>query len=118
MVEWVKPVHVACAVTSVSFFVVRSLWMLQSSPRLDALWVRISPHVIDTVLFITGLYLAALWAWPTWVMVKLGGVVAYILLGALALRRAPNPTAQRVCLVGAVIAVSFVFMVAFIGRFL
>ena len=116
MFEWVKPLHVACALVSVTFFVVRAIWMLQGAALLNATWVRVAPHVVDTVLFLSGLYLATLWAWPTWVTVKLVGVVAYIVLGSLALRRAPSARGRQISLVGALIAVSFVFMVAVIGR--
>ena len=118
MVGWVKLLHVACATVSVTFFVVRALWMLQGSSLLNALWVRVAPHVVDTVLFLSGVYLASLWGWPTWVYVKLVGVVLYIVFGSLALRRAPTALARRVSLLAALVAVSFVFMVAFVGRFL
>ncbi len=116
MVEWVKPVHVACALVSVTFFVVHAVWMLQGAALLNVPWVRVAPHIVDTVLFLTGLYLATLWGWPTWVIVKLAGVVAYIVLGSLALHRAPSPRGRRISLVGALVAVSFVFMVAVVGR--
>ncbi len=112
---WVKAVHVTCAVISASFFVVRALWMLQGSSRLQLLWVRIAPHVIDTLLLLSGVYLASLWDWATWILVKLVAVVIYIVLGFVALHGS-NPRAQRASLVGALVAVAFVFMIAMVGR--
>jgi uncharacterized membrane protein SirB2 len=116
MLVWVKPLHVACAVISASFFVIRALWMLQGSPRLRLLWVRVAPHAIDTVLLLSGVYLAALWNWATWILIKLVAVVIYIGLGLVALRGGANPTLQRASLVGALVAVACVFMIAMIGR--
>ena len=116
MFVWVKPLHVVCALVSVGFFVVRALWMLQGSPRLRDLWVRVAPHVIDTVLFLSGIYLATLWNWATWIWIKLAGVVLYIILGWIALRPSFNATTKRMALGGAFAAVAFVFMVAMVGR--
>lgn len=115
MFEWVKPLHVICAVVSASFFVVRGLWMLTGSSRLQLLWVRIAPHVIDTVLFASGVYLAMLWSWATWILIKLVMVVAYIVLGVLALRGSSEKI-KRACLVGALVCVATVFMIAMVGR--
>jgi uncharacterized membrane protein SirB2 len=116
MFHWVKPLHVIFAVVSASFFIVRALWMLQGSPRLQLLWVRIAPHAIDTVLLASGVYLANLWNWATWILVKLVAVVAYIILSVFALRRGANETIKRASLVGALVSVAIVFMIAMVGR--
>ena len=115
MFDWVKPLHVVCAVVSASFFVIRALWMLQSSPKLKFLWVRIAPHAIDTVLLASGVYLAMLWGWATWILVKLVAVVAYIVLGVFTLR-GTNETVKRASLAGALVSVAIVFMIAMVGR--
>jgi len=116
MMDWVKPLHVACAIVSASFFLIRGLWMLQSSPRLQQLWVRIAPHAIDTVLLLSGVYLAMLWQWATWILVKLVVVVVYIVLGLLALRPAFSGPVKRASFVGALVSVAVVFMIAMVGR--
>lgn len=90
--------------------------MLQGSPWLRVLWVRVAPHVIDTVLLLSGVYLATLWDWATWILVKLVVVVIYIGLGFVALRSGTSPTLQRASLAGALVAVACVFMIAMIGR--
>lgn len=115
MFDWVKPLHVICAVVSASFFLIRALWMLQGSPRLQLLWVRIAPHAIDTVLLASGVYLAMLWSWATWILVKLVAVVAYIVLGVFALRSS-SATVRQASMVGALVSVAIVFMIAMVGR--
>lgn len=104
--------HVACAVFSVGFFLVRAAWMIQSSALLQRLWVRVAPHVVDTVLFITGVLLAHRLGWPDWLFFKLAAVVSYIVFGALALRRAPSRRLQLASLVVALASVAYVVSVA------
>jgi uncharacterized membrane protein SirB2 len=90
--------HIAAVVISVLFMVVRFFWICRQSPKLQEKWVRISPHVTDTVLLLTGIILTiAGQCYPfteagNWLTEKLFGVIIYILLGFIALskrRRAP-----------------------------
>lgn len=46
----VHAIHITCVTLSGTFFLVRGLWMLLESPMLQHAFVRIAPHVIDTVL--------------------------------------------------------------------
>ena len=86
----VKYVHVAAVAASFALFFLRGLWMMLDSPRLAARWVRIVPHFNDTVLLAAGVWLAfALREAPgtsPWLTAKLAALVAYIVLGMLALR--------------------------------
>ena len=45
-----KHLHVTCVVLSISGFVMRGVWMMRESPWLQKKWVRVAPHVIDTIL--------------------------------------------------------------------
>jgi uncharacterized membrane protein SirB2 len=86
----VKYVHVAAVAASFALFFLRGAWMTLDSPRLAARWVRIVPHVNDTVLLAAGVWLAvALREAPgtsPWLTAKLAALLAYIVLGTLALR--------------------------------
>jgi len=90
----VKYVHVATVIVSYCLFVVRGVWMLADSPRLRLRWVRILPHVNDTVLLVAGVWLATLIGqYPgtaAWLTAKLAALIAYILIGTVALRRGPT----------------------------
>ena len=86
-----KHLHVACVVISITGFFLRGVWMLTDSPLLDRLWVRVVPHVNDTLLLVGAIGLSlVLEQYPFvhgWVTAKVLGLLAYIGLGMFALRR-------------------------------
>ena len=86
-----KMLHMTLAAVSLLFFVVRAAWSVQGNALMQRRWVRISPHVIDTALLLAGVALMmTLRISPhdtPWLAVKLIGVVVYIGLGAVAIRR-------------------------------
>ena len=88
----VKYVHVISVVLSLAGFFLRGILMMRDSPLLGAKWVKVLPHINDTVLLIAALALAVMSGqYPFvvgWVTAKVLGVIAYIILGALALRDA------------------------------
>jgi uncharacterized membrane protein SirB2 len=91
LITVLKPLHAVLALVSGAGFALRGAWMLRGSPRLDARWVRVVPHVVDSVLLLSGIGLAVmLGLWPTahpWLATKLFLLVVYIAAGMLALRR-------------------------------
>lgn len=97
----VKYVHVISVVLSLAGFFMRGLLMMRGSPLLGARWVRVVPHVNDTVLLIAALSLTAMSSqypfFVDWVTAKVLGVIAYIILGALALRDASTHRMRIIC---------------------
>ncbi len=88
---FLKHLHVTCVVLSITGFFLRGVWMLRDSPMLDRLWVRVVPHVNDTLLLAaaTGLSIVQQ-QYPfvhDWVTAKVLGLLAYIGFGMFALRR-------------------------------
>jgi len=85
-----KAIHVATAAISYALFFVRGTWMLAGSPQLKRRWVRVVPHVNDTVLLAAAIgMMAILHQYPgahAWLTAKVAGLVAYIGLGMVALR--------------------------------
>jgi uncharacterized membrane protein SirB2 len=89
-----KHIHVAAVVMSFAGFVWRGWLMLCESPRLHARWVRVVPHVVDTLLLASAVALAVLsrqypLAQP-WLTAKVVGLFIYIGLGTIALKRGPT----------------------------
>jgi uncharacterized membrane protein SirB2 len=86
-----KYVHVACVVFSYVLFFVRGVWMMRESQLLTRRWVKITPHVIDTMLLASAIAMAVMIRqYPftaPWLTAKLLGLVLYIGLGMLALKR-------------------------------
>ena len=91
MYSVLKLVDVSAAVASIAGFVLRGLWMLRGSALLEQRLVRILPHVVDTILLLSGIALVWLMRLQVteqpWLMTKLVAVVVYIGLGMVALRR-------------------------------
>lgn len=84
-------IHALAVLLSLTGFVLRGIWMLRDSPRLKARWVKITPHVIDTILLLSALGAAWLLFWrqgayPTFINIKIVGLIGYIALGLFALK--------------------------------
>lgn len=86
----IKHLHIACVVLSGSGFFLRGILMMTDSPLQRNRWVKILPHVNDTVLLVAALMLAAMAGWypfvDAWITAKIFGLIAYIILGSLALK--------------------------------
>jgi uncharacterized membrane protein SirB2 len=111
-----KSVHVSCAVLSLSGFVLRGVWMLQDSPMLARRWVRIAPHVVDTVLLASAIGLTvAIDQYPlqqNWLTAKVIGLVAYIVLGTVALKRGRTRKIRAAAFCGALLVFAYIVAVA------
>ncbi|MEJ2060032.1 MAG: SirB2 family protein [Gammaproteobacteria bacterium] len=111
---WLLKVHVLTVTLSISGFVLRLYWMWRESPWLHARWVRIAPHVNDTLLLLSGISLAAvtqLYPWQqSWLLTKLVALIVYILLGMVALRLGLTRAVRLMAGIGAIAV--FVYIVA------
>ncbi len=112
----VKYLHVACVILSLGGFAARGVLMLAGSRWLNARWVRIAPHVVDTVLLASAAWLAwFLQQYPfvhPWLTAKTVGLLAYIGLGMVALRRGRSKRTRVVFFVLALVAAGYVVSVA------
>src|SRR3954469_25391588 len=53
----IKHLHITCVALSGSSFLLRGVWMLRESIMLQQRWVKVLPHVIDTLLLASALVL-------------------------------------------------------------
>ena len=110
MYDPIKTIHIGAVILSFSLFFTRGLWMIAESPRLNHRWVRIVPHVIDTILLISAIALSVLIAqYPFvqgWLTAKVVLLVIYIGLGMIALRRGKTKSIR----VGTWVAALLVFV--------
>ncbi|SFI48186.1 SirB2 family protein [Nitrosomonas sp. Nm34] len=85
-----KFIHVSSVIFSYLLFLTRGIWMIHSSAQLQQRWVKIMPHVIDTVLLTSAITLAVLiQQYPladAWLTAKVAGLLLYIGLGITAFR--------------------------------
>jgi uncharacterized membrane protein SirB2 len=111
-----KQVHVACAILSIAGFALRGALMLRGSPLLQARFARVAPHIVDTVLLASAIALA--WQsgqYPfarSWLTAKLLALVAYIVLGTVALKRGRTEAERAAAFVLALGAVLYIVSVA------
>ncbi|OUS31500.1 regulator SirB [Gammaproteobacteria bacterium 45_16_T64] len=85
-----KHPHMLLALTSGVLFVLRGVWMLLDSPQLQKRWVKILPHVVDTLLlvFAVGL-MVQISQYPFvdhWLTAKVFALLGYIFAGVVALK--------------------------------
>lgn len=108
--------HVTAVTLSLALFVSRGLLMLAGSPHLHARWARIVPHVVDTVLLASAIGLTlVLGQYPFvqgWLTAKVLGLLAYIVLGSLALKYGPTRTVRTMALVAALATAAYIVGVA------
>lgn len=100
-----KHLHMTLAVLSISLFTLRFIWLLANSSKLSARWVKITPHIIDTLLLTLGVVMAVQYSMnpieQLWLAEKLLAVVAYIFTGYYTLKLARNKPMQIIGYLGA-----------------
>ena len=85
-----KNIHVTAVAITLILFVLRGFWMITQSSRLQQRWVRVLPHVNDTILLVSAIALAvSMGQYPfvhAWLTAKVIALLAYIGLGMIAIR--------------------------------
>jgi uncharacterized membrane protein SirB2 len=115
-----KHFHITFAILSGSFFLLRGLWMLLDSPMLQRRWVKVVPHVVDTLLLASALGLV-FWSgqYPFvqgWLTAKVLALVAYIVLGTIALKRGKTKGVRTFALLAALATFAYIMAVALTRR--
>lgn len=111
-----KHLHLTCVVLSGLGFALRGVWMLTASPRLHSRLAKILPHLVDTLLL--GSALAMAWMsgqYPFaqgWLTAKLLGLLAYIVFGAIALKRGKTRAVRTRFFVLALLTYAYIVSVA------
>jgi uncharacterized membrane protein SirB2 len=111
-----KYVHMIAAIATISGFVLRGYWMLIESPILQLRMTKIAPHVVDTLFLLAGI--AMLWTLHLnplkqgWLLAKFAGLVAYIVLGTIAIKRGPTKQIRAIAFVAAISVFAYIAGVA------
>ncbi len=111
-----KSLHVGCVALSGLGFLARGVLSLVGSPLLERRWLKIVPHVVDTILLASAIALSLISSqYPLaqdWLTAKVIGLVLYILCGMMALKR-DNPLGTRgVFFVTALLIFAYIVSVA------
>jgi uncharacterized membrane protein SirB2 len=109
----IKTLHMTAVGLSILFFVVRAYWSVTGSALLQKRVVRIVPHVVDSVLLICGVILAAMIG-PNqpWILTKIVLLVCYIGVGTFAIKRGRTPRTRLAAAIAAVAIFAYIVGVA------
>ncbi len=111
-----KHIHLLTVALSLGLFALRSVWMLLDSDQLKKRWVKILPHVVDTLLLISAIGLMfQVQQYPIthgWLTAKVLGLIAYIVLGTLALKRGKTKGIRLIALIAAFGVIAYIIGVA------
>lgn len=84
-----KLLHVSCVMISYTLFFLRGIWMLNNSCIMQQRWIKIAPHLVDTLLIFSAILLAySIGQYPfhdAWLTEKFLALLLYIWLGSIAL---------------------------------
>ncbi len=101
---------------SLSLFILRGIWVFRESTMMSKKWVKIVPHINDSVLLISAIFLTVeLQQYPfvdTWLTVKFIALIIYILLGMFALKRAKSMKNKVLFFILALLTFAYIISVA------
>jgi uncharacterized membrane protein SirB2 len=108
--------HVGAVVLSIALFALRGLWMMARSPLLTTRFARFFPHIVDTALLAAGIGLSVTtrqypFAQP-WLTAKIAGLVLYVALGSIAIRRGRSRAVRVAAFAGALATVAWIVATA------
>lgn len=112
----VKHLHMTCVVISGLFFALRGIWMMQSPHLLQQRWVKTVPHIVDTGLLGSAVYLSSVsfqYPWVfSWLTAKVCALLLYIVLGSMALKRGKTLALRKAFYVAALLTYIYIVSVA------
>ncbi|MBC3764360.1 SirB2 family protein [Neptunicella marina] len=93
-----KHLHMTFAVISIVFFIVRFVWRITDSALLQKKIVKILPHIVDTLLLVSAFalcFVISQYPFATgWLTEKFLLLIAYIVFGVFALKKAQTRAGQ------------------------
>ncbi len=112
----VKYLHSLTALLTISGFILRGAWMIKGNPLLQRRVTKIAPHVVDTVFFLAGI--ALVWMLnlnvitQPWLLFKFVGLIVYIVLGTIAIKRGPTLQIRIIAFIAAIAVFAYIIGVA------
>lgn len=111
-----KYLHALTVVATLVLFLLRGFWMLADSPRLNARWLKIAPHTNDTLLLAAAIAMLVVAELnpldQPWILAKIIGLLAYIGLGTVALKRGRTKAIRVKALLAALGVFAYIVAVA------
>lgn len=110
----IKTLHALFALVSITGFIYRGFLKINHPEKLQQKWLKISPHIIDSLLLASAIYLViASQQYPSlfnWVSAKIFALLLYIMFGFFTLRFGKS---RRTILINFVLAIlTFAYIVS------
>ena len=115
--EWLRVLHIGCALCSISGFALRGYWMLSGNALLQHRAARVLPHLIDTLLLGSAIAMLVIWQVSPlqldWLMAKIIALLVYIGLGMVALRFGRGSGVRALAWLMALVSAGYIVAVAY-----
>lgn len=116
MYPTLKLIHISAAILTISGFVLRGYWMFSNSVRLQSKVTKVLPHIVDTFFLLSGIAMIVTLDLPVlsqnWLLMKFAALIAYIVLGALALGRGKTMRTRTTAFILALATFAYIYGVA------
>jgi uncharacterized membrane protein SirB2 len=111
-----KLIHILTVIISFCLFFIRGYWVVVDSPKLGQRWVKILPHVNDSILLLSAITLTVLISqYPFvqgWLTAKVLLLVLYIGLGTIAIKRGKSKTIRVAAWLAALAVFAYIVLIA------
>lgn len=111
-----RTLHIATVHLTLVLFLVRGFWMLTDSSLLEARWVKVLPHVNDSLLLFAAIAMLIVAGLnpleQPWLMAKVIGLLVYIGLGTVALKRGKTKSIRVQAMIVALAVFGYIVAVA------
>jgi len=111
-----RTLHIATVHLTLVLFLVRGFWMLTDSSQLKARWVKVLPHVNDSLLLFAAIAMLVVGGLnpleQPWLLAKIIGLLAYIALGTVALKRGKTKAIRVQAMIAALAVFGYIVAAA------
>ncbi len=115
--ETLLAIHKFTVVMTLSLFLLRGAWRMMDSPMMNKKWVKIVPHINDTLLIAAAIGMLVVAGLNplqhNWILAKIIALLAYIALGTIAIKRGKTALQRNLAYVGALAVFGYIVAVAF-----
>ncbi|ART82362.1 regulator SirB [Oceanisphaera profunda] len=110
----IKHAHMMFAIISITLFMLRAWLAVPSPARIKSKLLKILPHIIDTLLLAMGVWLAVLskqipFDNSPWLTAKVIGLVLYIVVGTIAIKRGKTRNQRLVATVASIAIFAYIY---------
>lgn len=108
-------IHTVSILAVIAMFFVRGIGTIFEKEWIGKKIFKIAPHIIDTLMLITGITLvimSGLSFTQDWILVKIVGVIAYVFFALMAFKKAKTRNARAMFWLGGLITLFYLVAVA------